>query len=73
MNGGILVACHAMGSRVSGEALVANDGFFAGYDLDRITGILSHPASKLVGQSYDRSGGKIAADSLTSRCLRQWC
>jgi predicted aconitase with swiveling domain len=45
-------ARHAMGNKVSGEALVAKDGFSARYDLDRIAGVFSRPAHKLVGQSY---------------------
>jgi predicted aconitase with swiveling domain len=48
----VLVARHAMGAKVSGEALVAKDGFSARYDLDRIAGVFSRPAHKLVGQSY---------------------
>jgi len=51
-SGRILVARHAMGHKVRGEALVAKDGFSARYDLDRIAGIFSRPAHKLVGQSY---------------------
>jgi predicted aconitase with swiveling domain len=45
-------ARHAMGQTVRGSALVANDGFSARYDLDRIAGTFSRPAHKLVGQSY---------------------
>ena len=41
-----------MGPVVRGPALVANDGFSARYDLDRIKGIFSRPAHKLAGQSY---------------------
>ena len=37
---------------VEGEALVANDGFSARYDLDRIAGVFSRPGHKLAGQSY---------------------
>ena len=37
---------------VRGPALVANDGFSARYDLDRIKGVFSRPAHKLAGQSY---------------------
>ena len=48
----VLVARHAMGRKVSGEALVAKDGFSARYDLDRIAGTFSRPAHKLAGQSY---------------------
>ena len=45
-------ARHAMGPVVRGRALVANDGFSARYDLDRIKGTFSRPAHKLAGQSY---------------------
>jgi predicted aconitase with swiveling domain len=41
-----------MGRTVRGPALVANDGFSARYDLDRIAGIFSRPAHKLAGESY---------------------
>ncbi|HUQ29352.1 MAG TPA: DUF126 domain-containing protein [Usitatibacter sp.] len=51
-SGKVLVARHAMGPKVAGEALVAKDGFSARYDLDRIAGIFSRPAHKLAGQSY---------------------
>ena len=50
--GKVYTARHAMGPKVSGEALVAKDGFSARYDLDRIAGIFSRPAHKLAGQSY---------------------
>ncbi len=63
-----LVAQHAIGEAVQGEALVANDGFSARYDLDRINGIFSRPAHKLAGQSYvgkilvlDTSKGGVAS------------
>jgi uncharacterized protein len=52
MSSKIFRARHAMGSTVRGPALVANDGFSARYDLDRINGVFSRPAHKLVGQSY---------------------
>jgi hypothetical protein len=45
-------ARHAMGPVVRGPALVANDGFSARYDLDRIKGTFSRPSHKLAGQSY---------------------
>lgn len=48
----IFRARHAMGQTVRGSALVANDGFSARYDLDRIVGTFSRPAHKLAGQSY---------------------
>src|SRR5271165_48695 len=52
ISGKVLKARHAMGPTVRGLALVANDGFSARYDLDRIKGIFSRPAHRLVGQSY---------------------
>jgi predicted aconitase with swiveling domain len=45
-------ARQAMGRTVRGLALVANDGFSARYDLDRIAGTFSRPTHKLAGQSY---------------------
>jgi predicted aconitase with swiveling domain len=41
-----------MGPVVRGVALVAQDGFSARYDLDRIAGTFSRPTHKLAGQSY---------------------
>ena len=41
-----------VGPRVEGVALVAKDNFSARYDLDRIKGVFSRPAHKLVGESY---------------------
>src|SRR5712672_4256182 len=52
MSDKIFRARHAMGSIVRGPALVANDGFSARYDLDRINGIFCRPSHKLAGQSY---------------------
>ena len=48
----IFTARHAIGDAVRGPALVANDGFSARYDLDRIGGTFSRPTHKLAGQSY---------------------
>jgi predicted aconitase with swiveling domain len=45
-------ARHAIGTPVAGPALVANDGFSARYDLDRVRGTFSRPAHKLAGLSY---------------------
>src|SRR5499427_8564837 len=45
-------ARQSMGRTVCGHALVAQDGFSARYDLDRIVGIFSRPNHKLAGQSY---------------------
>ena len=48
-----VLRCHVgIGSRVRGEALVANDNFSARYDLDRLQGIFSRPDHALAGQSY---------------------
>ncbi len=48
-----VLKCHAgIGTRVQGEALVANDNFSARYDLDRIQGVFSRPDHALAGQSY---------------------
>ncbi|HTP62312.1 MAG TPA: DUF126 domain-containing protein [Burkholderiales bacterium] len=47
-----LIARHAIGKPVAGEALAAHDGFSARYDLDRIAGKFSRPSHKLAGQSY---------------------
>lgn len=48
----VFSARHAMGRSVQGIAMVASDGFSARYDLDRIAGVFSRPAHKLVGRSY---------------------
>src|SRR5437016_12521477 len=45
-------ARQSMGRTVRGHALVAQDGFSARYDLDRVAGIFSRPTHKLAGQSY---------------------
>src|SRR5450755_5156725 len=52
MSDKIFQSRHAMGRTVRGQALVANDGFSARYDLDRIAGVFSRPGHKLAGQSY---------------------
>jgi uncharacterized protein len=52
MSGDEFRANHAMGDRVEGVALVANDGFSARYDLDRVAGVFSRPEHKLAGQSF---------------------
>jgi predicted aconitase with swiveling domain len=41
-----------IGEAVEGPALVADDGFSARYDLDRINGTFSRPQHKLFGESY---------------------
>jgi predicted aconitase with swiveling domain len=48
----VFVARHAMGRTVRGIALVANDGFSARYDLDRLAGVFSRASHKLAGRSY---------------------
>ena len=49
----IELVCHkGIGPDVEGEALVADDGLSARYDLDRIKGVFSRAQHKLAGQSY---------------------
>ena len=48
----VLTARHALGRKVSAQALVAKDGFSARYDLNRLEGVFSRPSHQLVGQSY---------------------
>ena len=52
MSATIFHACSGMGSKVTGAALVAKDGFSARYDLDRVRGIFSRPEHRLAGESY---------------------
>jgi predicted aconitase with swiveling domain len=52
MKGRVFRAQHAMERTVRGFALVAQDGFSARYDLDRVAGTFSRPAHKLASQSY---------------------
>ena len=52
MSGKVFYAAAGMGRCVSGQALVAKDGFSARYDLDRKRGVFSRPEHKLAGQSY---------------------
>ena len=63
-------ARHAMGSLVKGDALVANDGFSARYDLDRIRGVFSRPAHKLAGQSY--TGKVLVLDTAKGGVASAW-
>ena len=52
MSENLFFAVAGMGPKVRGVALVANDGFSARYDLDRIRGMFSRPQHKLAGESY---------------------
>ncbi len=52
MNDIVIKGHIGIGQKVSGKALVANDDFSARYDLDRIKGVFSRPAHKLVGHNY---------------------
>lgn len=63
-------ARHAMGSLVKGKALVANDGFSARYDLDRIRGVFSRPTHKLAGQSY--TGCVLVLDTAKGGVASAW-
>ena len=64
----VIVMQRAMGPKVAGAALVAQDGFSARYDLDRLKGVFSRPAHALFGQSYvgkilvvDKAKGGVAS------------
>jgi len=52
MSARIFYAAAGMGRKLQGRALVANDGFSARYDLDRVRGVFSRPEHKLAGESY---------------------
>jgi predicted aconitase with swiveling domain len=61
------IATAAIGKPVTGRALVADDGFSARYDLDRIAGTFVRPEHKLAGRSYigmilvlDKAKGGVA-------------
>ena len=65
-----------IGSKATGEALVAKDDFSARYDLDRITGVFSRPGHRLHGERYvgrvlvlNTAKGGVA----TSWMLREMC
>jgi predicted aconitase with swiveling domain len=64
------VARHAMGQRVRGSALVANDGFSARYDLDRTRGVFSRPQHKLAGESY--AGRILVLDTAKGGVATAW-
>ena len=55
----ILHARQAMGRKVSGEALVAKDGFSAHYDLDRLRSMFLRPVLQL---ALVANGGKTLGD-----------
>ena len=61
-----LFARHAIGSPVSGAALVARDGFSARYDLDRARGTFSRPAHQLAGQERPVQIPPVAPDELAT-------
>ena len=63
-------ARHAMGAVVEGVALVAQDGFSARYDLDRLKGTFSRPAHKLAGQSY--AGRILILDTAKGGVASAW-
>jgi predicted aconitase with swiveling domain len=48
----IFFAQAGIGRMITGLTLVANDGFSARYDLDRVRGVFSRPQHKLAGESY---------------------
>ena len=66
----IFTARHAIGKKVSGQALVAHDGFSARYDLDRLKGVFSRPTHKLAGQSY--AGKVLVLDTAKGGVATAW-
>ena len=69
-NAQVFKARHAMGRKVTGEALVASDGFSARYDLDRIAGVFSRPGHKLAGKSY--VGKVLVVDTAKGGVASAW-
>jgi predicted aconitase with swiveling domain len=63
-------ASHAMGRPIQGIALVAQDGFSARYDLDRIAGVFSRPTHQLAGQSY--TGKVLVLDTAKGGVATAW-
>lgn len=59
-----------MGHAVRGPALVANDGFSARYDLDRLAGVFSRPEHKLAGRSY--VGKVVVLDTAKGGVATAW-
>ena len=70
MNGKIFYASAGMGRKVRAKALVANDGFSARYDLDRIRGVFSRPEHKLAGESYQ--GRVLVLDAAKGGVATAW-
>ncbi|MGQ0547590.1 MAG: aconitase X swivel domain-containing protein [Betaproteobacteria bacterium] len=66
----ILIARHAIGKPVRGEALVAHDGFSARYDLDRVKGVFSRASHKLAGKSY--AGKVLVLDTAKGGVASSW-
>lgn len=66
----IYSARHAIGKPVRGQALVANDGFSARYDLDRARGVFSRTTHKLAGQPY--AGRILVLDTAKGGVASAW-
>jgi predicted aconitase with swiveling domain len=66
----IYSARHAIGKPVRGQALVANDGFSARYDLDRTRGVFSRTTHKLAGQPY--AGRILVLDTAKGGVASAW-
>jgi predicted aconitase with swiveling domain len=66
----IFYAAAGMGARVRAHALVADDGFSARYDLDRIRGVFSRPNHQLAGQSY--RGRVLVLDAAKGGVATAW-
>ena len=63
-------ARHAIGKPVRGQALVANDGFSARYDLDRTRGVFSRTTHKLADQPY--AGRILVLDTAKGGVASAW-
>ena len=70
MSAKIFYAAAGMGRKVRASALVANDGFSARYDLDRVRGVFSRPEHKLAGQTYH--GRVLVLDAAKGGVATAW-
>ena len=61
-----------IGTKVAGEALVANDNFSARYDLDRVKGVFSRPTHKVLVLNVAK-GGVATAWMLREMAARGMC
>src|ERR1700746_3003464 len=66
----IFFAQAGIGRKITGLTLVANDGFSARYDLDRVRGVFSRPQHKLAGESY--VGRVVVLDAAKGGVATAW-